>query len=37
LPPEAGVAHGDDGGTHQTIVRVLCKSSISAPLQTMRE
>jgi hypothetical protein len=37
LPPKAGVAHGDDSGTHQTIVRADCESRISIPLETMRE
>ena len=37
LPPKAGVAHGNDSGTHQTIVRADCESRISIPLETMRE
>jgi hypothetical protein len=37
LPPKAGVAHGDDSGTHQTIVRADCESRISISLETMRE
>jgi|ERR1700679_3655392 hypothetical protein len=37
LPPEAGVAHGNDSGTHQTIVRAVCESRIPIPLETMRE
>ena len=37
LPPEAGVAHGNDSGTHQTIVSADCESLISFPLETMRE
>ena len=37
LPPEAGVAYGNDGGTHQTIVRAVCESRIPIPLETMRE
>jgi hypothetical protein len=48
LSPEAGIAHGNDGGSHhrfgccprfplKTIVRVLCESLIAAGSETMRE
>jgi hypothetical protein len=37
LPPKAGVAHGDDSGTHPTIVRADHESPIPRPLESMRE
>ena len=37
LPPEAGVAYGNDSSAHQTIVRGLCERPISGSFQTMRE
>jgi hypothetical protein len=37
LPPKAGVAHGDDSGTHPSIVRADCESLVPRPLETMRE